>query len=99
LAGGDPVIFGFSVYEFFDSAEMADTGILQMPGQDRMAGGHAVVLCGYNDATQLFLVRNSWGADWGLPTARGHFRMPYEYVMNPDLSSDFWTIQSITTNP
>ena len=98
LAGGDPVIFGFSVYEFFDSEEMADTGILQMPGQDRMAGGHAVVLCGYNDDTQLFLVRNSWGADWGLPTARGHFRMPYEYVISPDLASDFWTIQSVTAN-
>lgn len=32
------------------------------PGQQ--GGNHAVLVIGYDDRTQLFLVRNSWGADW-----------------------------------
>jgi C1A family cysteine protease len=27
-------------------------------------GNHAVLVIGYDDSTQLFLVRNSWGRDW-----------------------------------
>ncbi len=28
-------------------------------------GGHAISLVGYDDATQSWLIRNSWGKDWG----------------------------------
>jgi len=59
------------------------------PG-DKAEGGHAVLLCGYKDETKNFLVRNSWGEDWG---SGGYFWMPYEYVTDPDLSDDFWTIR------
>ena len=44
---------------------------------------------GYNDATQRFIVRNSWGASWG---QQGYFEIPYDYLTNPDLADDFWVI-------
>lgn len=54
-----------------------------------MLGGHAVLAVGYDDTASQFIVRNSWGADWG---DRGYCRMPYDYLANRDLSDDFWTI-------
>jgi len=95
LANGNPFVFGFSVYSNFESPEVAHTGILNMPGQlESSRGGHAVMCIGYDDDTQRFLVRNSWGTKWGLktPGLEGHYTMPYEYLTNRNLSDDFWTI-------
>jgi C1A family cysteine protease len=47
---------------------------------------------GYDDANQWFLVRNSWGASWGM---KGYFTLPYSYLIQPGLSSDFWTIRLV----
>jgi C1A family cysteine protease len=91
LTEGYPFVFGFSVYEYFESQEMAVTGILKMPLQsDQLLGGHAVMAVGFDQVKQMILVRNSWGVNWGL---NGYFWMPFEYVENRDLSDDFWTIR------
>jgi C1A family cysteine protease len=91
LAEGYPVIFGFTVYESFESDEMARTGVLAMPGKDeREMGGHAVLAVGYDDGAERAIVRNSWGADWG---QNGYFTMPYGYIKNASLSDDFWTVR------
>lgn len=93
LAAGNPIVFGFAVYASFESQEVASTGVVPMPQSgEQNLGGHAVVLVGYDDASQRFIVRNSWGPDWG---QAGYFTMPYAYVTNPSLSSDFWTIQLV----
>jgi len=90
LAAGHPVVFGFTVYESFESAEVAQTGVLSMPAHgESVVGGHCVVLVGYDDFTQRFKVRNSWGESWGI---RGHFTMPYGYVTSRSLASDFWVL-------
>ena len=94
LAAGYPFVFGFTVYSKFESQEMARTGVLSMPGPDEdVVGGHAVLAVGYDDASQTFLVRNSWGAGWG---QAGYFTMPYAYFTTRGLSSDFWTIRIVT---
>jgi C1A family cysteine protease len=91
LSEGFPFVFGFTVYNSFESEETAQTGILKMPGwNEGCVGGHAVCCVGYNDAEQMFIVRNSWGSSWGL---QGYFKMPYQYMVNPNLASDFWTIR------
>lgn len=91
LAEGYPVVFGFTVYESFESAQTAETGIMTMPTpEDSPVGGHAVLCVGYDDARQMYIIRNSWGTSWG---AGGYFFMPYSYMHNPDLADDAWTLR------
>ncbi len=92
LAEGYPFVFGFSVYESFESDAVAKTGKLTLPKpKEKQLGGHAVCAVGYDDSTKRLLVRNSWGADWGM---RGYFTMPYDYVSNSNLADDFWTLRA-----
>lgn len=93
VASGFPFVFGFTCYEAFESEQVAKSGILPMPGAgEKVVGGHAVLCVGYDDATQQFLVRNSWGDGWGM---KGYFTIPYAYLTNPRLASDLWTIRSV----
>jgi C1A family cysteine protease len=92
LAAGFPFVFGFTVYQSFESEAVAQTGVVPLPGWfERPLGGHAVMAVGYDDASSRFTVRNSWGPDWG---DQGYFYFPYEY-MTGRLSSDFWTIRTV----
>lgn len=87
LASGYPIAFGFDVYPDLESDEVARTGLLPLPGpHEESIGGHETLMVGYDDVTQLFKVRNSWGPGWGL---RGYFLMPYAYATDPRLASDF----------
>lgn len=93
LVHGYPVVFGFDVYESFESEEVAKTGIMPYPKPtEKMLGGHCVALVGYDDSKEMFIVRNSWGSEWG---DKGYFYMPYSYATSKH-ASDFWTVTSVT---
>jgi len=93
LASGYPFVFGFTVYEGFEGAQVARTGHASLPNSgERVVGGHAVVGVGYDDAKQWFIVRNSWGSRWGM---KGYFTLPYAYVTDDNLANDFWTIRVV----
>jgi len=93
LASGYPFVFGFSVYESFESAAVAKNGEVPMPSPgESMLGGHAVLAVGYDDASECFIFRNSWGTAWG---RKGYGLMPYAYLKNEDLAADFWTIRLV----
>jgi C1A family cysteine protease len=93
LSLGYPFVFGMAVYDSFESAEVANTGLVPMPQMtERLLGGHAVLAVGYDDAPGLYLVRNSWGNLWG---DGGYFYLPYPYLTNKFLSGDFWTIRDM----
>jgi C1A family cysteine protease len=97
LAQGTPFVFGFSVYESFESPQVAQTGIVNMPAKsETMIGGHAVAAVGYDDDQKRFIVRNSWGTRWG---QKGYFTMPYDYLLHERLSNDFWMILLVEVNP
>ncbi|MEP6909122.1 MAG: C1 family peptidase [Actinomycetota bacterium] len=93
LASGHPFVFGFSVYQSFMTAEVAKTGEVPLPPRgEQLIGGHAVIAVGYDDKTQRFIVRNSWGTGWGI---KGYCTMPYGYLTDPGLARDFWAIHEV----
>jgi C1A family cysteine protease len=93
LSEGYPVVFGFMLFESIMSAEVRRTGYVPMPkANEKCLGGHAVMAVGYDDEKEVFIVRNSWGTDWGID---GYFYLPYGYISQPNLSADFWTIRLV----
>ena len=94
LAAGWPVVFGFTVYESFESGEVARSGDAPMPSpSEQVLGGHAVTMVGYDDDRGRVLVRNSWGSGWG---DGGYFTLPYAYLTTRGLPADFWTLRAVT---
>jgi len=96
LAGGFPIVLGITVFESLESEEVAKSGILNMPkrGEKRL-GGHAILMVGYDNDTKRFIMRNSWGEKWG---DKGYFTIPFDYVLNPRLASDFWTLRLVESD-
>jgi C1A family cysteine protease len=95
LAAGIPYTFGFTVYTSFMSNDVKKTGIMPMPQPgDSVEGGHCVDAVGYALVNNLlyYIVRNSWGEDWGV---NGYFYMPTEYMEEKELASDFSLIKLV----
>ena len=97
LALGNPVVIGFDVYESFEQGawQLANgSGLMPYPNvnSEQLLGGHAVLIVGYNDNTQRFIVKNSWGTAWA---DRGYFYMPYQVIQNTSMSNDFWVISAV----
>lgn len=94
IASDYAAIIGFVVYDSFESAAVASSGLMPMPNfsQESVLGGHEVLFKGYNDTIQCpgcnpgaFSVRNSWGTGWGLT---GDFWFPYDAVANTNVFMD-----------
>ncbi|VTU36295.1 C1 family peptidase [Variovorax sp. PBL-E5] len=94
LASGSPFILGFTVYESFESDKVATTGVVPMPlKKEKVLGGHAVMCVGYQESKKRFIVRNSWGVNWGV---QGYCYFPYAYLTNTGLATDFWQITTVS---
>lgn len=94
LASGFPFVFGFTVYESFETRAVAKTGKMPMPSKkEKSMGGHAVTGVGYDDELKCFIIKNSWSDKWG---EKGYFHMPYDYITDSDLCADFWVVQKVS---
>ncbi len=60
-----------------------------------LQGGHAVLLVGYDDVNQCFIVKNSWGTWWG---EQGFFRIGYSEISSVVLFGQY-TIANIHAAP
>ncbi|QDX30453.1 C1 family peptidase [Dickeya poaceiphila] len=92
LACGFPFVFGFMVYSSWMTLGDPPTVVPMPSGNDKLEGGHAVMCVGYDNATQLFKFRNSWGKDVG---ENGYFYMPYAYMLERRLVTDIWAINTV----
>lgn len=91
---GDPVPWpievGFTVYESFESDQVAKTGIMPVPEPgEKVLGGHEILCVGYDAVKKLALIQNSWSSDWG---QSGFFWMPFQVL--DDLSTDLKIIHA-----
>lgn len=66
-----PVITSMQVYEDF----MYYGGGIYKHVSGSIQGGHAVTIVGYNDSERYWIVKNSWGVDWG---EQGFVRVSYD---------------------
>ncbi len=87
-----PVMFGFTVYS---SIRDSIGGKIPFPKRNEsVLGGHAVVAVGFDDSMVIgdskgaFIIRNSWGGDWG---DNGYGYLPYDYLLN-GLALDWWAL-------
>jgi hypothetical protein len=91
LANGYPFVFGILLYQSFYS--VGSDGLVAVPkGGEFLLGGHCMACVGYNDTTQRFIVRNSWGTTWG---DQGYCYIPYSYMTDANNVFDLWTIQTM----
>ena len=87
LALDFPVPFGATLFPSFEN--VGSDGKVPMPSGEPI-GGHAMLIVGYDNLKQVYIVRNSWGTDWG---DKGYCYFPYAYLENPQLADDFWVIR------
>jgi C1A family cysteine protease len=101
LAAGYPFVFGFTVFDSFESDAVASTGVVPIPGKnEQVVGGHAVFSVGYNRTKNKIndippftqIVQNSWSKNWG---AQGFFFLPFDFMSSANMSDDFWTIRLV----
>lgn len=93
LASGYPFVISIYIYTSFEGLLVAKTGFVSMPkANEENLGGHAILICGYDDGIQCWIGRNSWGEKWG---DKGYFYIPYVYLIDSSLSSEGWCITSV----
>lgn len=95
IASNFPIVFGFTVYQSFESPVVSGTGIMPLPQSgESTIGGHAVVCVGFDDSKQMFKIRNSWGPEWS-PSLGGYFWMPYSFMLDSNQCDDFWCVKVV----
>jgi len=60
-----PLSACFTCYYDFE-AYGPNSGVYTANPSTGVAGGHCIVIVGYDDSKQAWLVRNSWGTGWGM---------------------------------
>lgn len=78
------VVFGMTVDEAYQAQ---DSPVVPMPKRVRVGpGGHAQLIVGADTRARQWIVRNSWGKDWG---QNGYAFVPFDYLPASD-ASDFY---------
>lgn len=88
----NPIVFGINIYDsWYDNKDLRKSGRIHMPlPNEKLIGGHAMVIVGFNKKDKYFIVQNSWGKSWG---DKGFCYIPYDYILDRKYAWDFWVIQ------
>ncbi|MEM7181457.1 MAG: C1 family peptidase [Spirochaetota bacterium] len=94
LAEGMPIIFIIQLYKSFDKHKKP--GYVPSPTKKDVSreshGAHSMLCVGYSDAEKVFIVRNSWGREWG---DDGYCYIPYHYIISDHNLEDSWVIKQL----
>jgi C1A family cysteine protease len=94
LSSKKMVPFGFPVYESFESAAVAKTGIVPVPGpREQLLGGHEIAAEGYVyiSGKRYWLCPNNWSEDWG---DKGYCYFPDELLFGHG-ASDWRVVDAV----
>ena len=88
IANDQPVAFAIPVFNSWEQDKATRlTGNIRMPWDTPEPLGHAMVMVGYADHPDFagggyFIIRNSWGQDWGSQSSfgAGYGTIPYSFV-------------------
>lgn len=92
LSAGYPIVFGMGVPEELMMKTGAATGYMPPPKDNKWedpSGAHAMLIVGFDDAKRAWIVRNSWGTDWGV---HGHVFIDYDVLDHYAIRNGFWTL-------
>jgi len=90
-----PFLAGVKVYQSWFTKEVEKSGFICMPKRnEKVMGGHAICIVGYNDRIKIFKFKNSWGAKWA---DNGYGYLTYEYINK--YCSDAWSATDLIENP
>jgi hypothetical protein len=91
LYEGHPIIFGYTIYESFESEEIKKDGIIQIPkDNEKILGGLCGIIVGYNSFKDYWIVKHNLGKEYN----DGYFYLPTKLISKNDgnQSYDFWVI-------
>jgi hypothetical protein len=92
LDEGYPFVFGLKLTKSFNQIG----GIIKTPDASEESIGkhsnHAMLCVGYDKKEKFFIVRNSWGEEWG---DSGYCYIPFDYMNHPDYMLGAFTIRSV----
>lgn len=83
LATNIPLYFSMRVYSKFNNSQITNKPLEQQTYQgslieDKLVGGHAMCIVGYNSEKKYFIVQNSWGDWFG---DKGYLRLDYNVFL------------------
>lgn len=94
LSEGYPICFGLRICESFG---LPIRGFVTTPSEEEIkkenTGYHSMIICGFSDLTKVFIVRNSWGKEFG---DNGYCYIPYSYIENQQFLSQAFIIKEIS---
>ena len=91
VAQGYPVVFGITL-PMRCFTEGGATGVIPEATVEecrQAQGGHSMLIVGYDLDKQTYLLRNSWGKDWG---EAGYCRIPFKLVEIASQPNEFWIL-------
>ena len=100
LNEGYPIAVAVHLYSQFGESK---TGFTPMPSEEEIANpgedqgmhrSHAMIVCGYSDENKVFVVRNSWGTDFG---DNGYCYLPYSYLTDTRITRQACIITEVNT--
>lgn len=92
LAQGYPVVISMHVFTTFHQNK---DGVVILPSNPDFGDHdtyHAMVVCGYDDRTRYFYVRNSWDTDWG---DEGYCYIPYSFFRDSNLIDQAYIVTGV----